>query len=158
MFTSLVFVYHRLPFNWRTPLGYAIAELTEFISYVSLLSCVLQTLFFYAASLWLIIKFTEDIANDLESLNVGGRSEQSRLRKRKQLCKIIEMHSNLKQLSANRTYSLLKTIWNQFIFPHFFFQDDRQFQWHLRIHNVRFFLVYGLGHMLLRLARPITIS
>lgn len=97
-----MFAFDRLPFNWQTPLGYLIAEISELVSYASLLLCVVLTLSFYAASLWLIIKFTEDIANDLELLNVGGTSDSSRMRMRTRFGKIIQVHSNLKQLSSNK--------------------------------------------------------
>lgn len=115
--TIMAFVLHRLPFNWQTPLGFFIAELLESVSYASLLLCVILTLFYYVASLWLIIKFTEDIANDLELLNVGGTSDHSHMLMHERFGKIVEMHSKLKQLSSKIIHSTIK---NLFQITHFF--------------------------------------
>lgn len=62
-----------------------------------------MTLCHYAASLWLIIKFAQDIANDLDLLNVGGESNHSRRKMQERFAKMIQFHSNLKQLSSKQT-------------------------------------------------------
>lgn len=88
--------WNRLPFNWKTPVGYIVTVIWMSASYFLILSCLLSTIWFYAGCCWLIITFVEDITNDLELLSVGSRSDQRRLER---FGKIIQLHIDVKQLS-----------------------------------------------------------
>lgn len=97
---SLSILRVRLPFNWKTPLGYLVVQLSEAMSFLSIVSCLISTLCFYAGSCWLIIAFGKDIANDLDLLNVGGASNRNRKLTRERFGKIIQIHMDVKQLSC----------------------------------------------------------
>lgn len=88
---------HSSPLDWQTPIGYLITFLSlAGVVYPILLSSY-QTLAFFAGSCVLFITFIEDITNDVELLNVGGKSNQ--IDKKMRLARLIQQNSNVKQLS-----------------------------------------------------------
>lgn len=95
----LNFSFDRFPFNWKTPFGYLIAELSETASYLSIVLCRIPILCFFWGSCGLFCLFIRDITSDLELLNVGGASDQSRKKRQERFGKIIQLHSDVKQLS-----------------------------------------------------------
>lgn len=132
-FLSQIF-FNRLPFNWRTPFGYLIAQLSIAISYISILACLILTLCFYVSSCWLFATFAKDITNDLDLLNAFGASDRSHSKLQEHLSNIIQSHIDVKQLSSI-TYRLetnsfclkychsLHAIW-----MHFMVRDGLSFQ------------------------------
>lgn len=100
--TKLLFYcpFHRSPVDWKTPLGFLITSVFEALSFFAVVLCLIQTLCFYTGSCWLLITFAKDIANDLELLNVGGRSDRSRKKMRERFSKVIQIHMDVKQLST----------------------------------------------------------
>lgn len=57
-----------MPFNWRTPYGYAIALFLQIVDVSSVLYCATLLFAFFIGSCWLCIVFVNDVANDLSSL------------------------------------------------------------------------------------------
>lgn len=91
----------RLPFNWRTPFGYLIALCIECMAVFSIILTTIPLVCFFIGSCWLCIAFAKDITNDLSLWNLGGlTSNQSHLKCKMKLCRIVEIHSDVKQLSV----------------------------------------------------------
>lgn len=91
--------YYRLPFNWQTPRGYLFTEPVVSAIYFVLFLCLVPTIGYYAGSCALFITFVEDITNDLKHLNIKKRRNQNWNEMRAAFCKIIQLHSEVKQLS-----------------------------------------------------------
>lgn len=69
---------NRLPFNWRTPIGFSVACLIQ-LRIISIPLCFVRTLLLLAAgSLIFSLSIAEDHECDLNSINESIRSEQSR--------------------------------------------------------------------------------
>lgn len=96
--------HYRLPFNWRTPLGYLVAELSEMVSIVSIVHIFTPTMGFYVGSCWLFIIFVRDITKDLQLLNVGSASERNYKKMSERFGHAIQLHSDLKQLVCPKNY------------------------------------------------------
>lgn len=90
------------PFNWRTPFGYFIAMVFEFMTVHCTLCAFTPVLSFFIGSGWLAITFIEDITNDLAQLNslkTLNKNKSKELKER--FCYIIRFHSDAKQLSCD---------------------------------------------------------
>lgn len=92
---------YRFPFDWRTPLGYVFAIIFVIIAgactqiFISLILC------FHVGFCWLIISFVKDITTDLNVLtNQGGQSRKQLIKK---FYEIMDLYSNVKQLSRDLT-------------------------------------------------------
>lgn len=65
----LVVVFRRLPFNWRTPLGYLMATTFEFVSLFGIVPNIAPSACFaIGASVW-VNSFVNDIAQDVNDMN-----------------------------------------------------------------------------------------
>lgn len=96
----------RLPFNWKTPIGYLIALSAEYASVHSALFGFTPVTSFFVGSAFLTTCFVRDIENELPQLNVIARSTRSRKKMMERFCYIVRFHSDAKQLSAMRTIFL----------------------------------------------------
>lgn len=100
----------RLPFNWKTPLGYPIAFSYLFISGYPVFFHLIPVLSFGIGSIRLFISMIDDILNDLRLLNEMNQkvSTTKNCQQMKTLfTKIIIDFSDVKQLSwyqLNRAY------------------------------------------------------
>lgn len=76
---------------------------TIFLSsgFVAALFVLTLTLCFYASSCSLFITFAKDISNDVSFLIVGGQSNRCHRKMKERFCEIIQLDSNVKQLSEN---------------------------------------------------------
>lgn len=87
-----------MPFNWKTPHGYAIAIFLNFASALSIVLSVLPNACYSIGSHWLSVTFIDDVINDFHILN--SKKFKRRNKEIKQLLiKIIDDVSDLKQLS-----------------------------------------------------------
>lgn len=90
----------RFPFDTNNPIGYVFAAILQYqvLKYNLLIAAnVLPTLI---GVFFIAIALTNDIKNDLNSINENAKMEDNRLEMMmKQLCKFIEFHSTLKQFS-----------------------------------------------------------
>ena len=98
---QLIFTSNRLPFDWKTPFGYVIATIFITIATFAVLYALTLTLSFYASSCFLFNSFAKDITNNLSVLIVVEQSHRSHRHLKEYLCKIIQLNSNVKQLSKN---------------------------------------------------------
>lgn len=105
----------RAPFNWRSPIGYTIVFLIEFIG--SYLTCLIGVPFhsLYTGSCYGFVFLVKDITNELPNLKMDHLDANCQ-NFRALLYKIVQRISDLKQLSK-RIYveeSFFNTKWNFF--------------------------------------------
>lgn len=89
----------RLPYNWRTPLGYLVTLIIQTVASLSCILSIVPAICLLVGLCWLIISFVEDVTNDLNALNIGQNTERSRRIMKERFCSIIQLHMELKQLS-----------------------------------------------------------
>lgn len=89
----------RLPFDWKSPTGYVIAILLQFIIVFyecSYLACFLTL----ALGIYLfILSFAKDMIDELQTINDRVKMENSIAQIRNQLNEFITMQSDIKELS-----------------------------------------------------------
>ena len=88
----------RMPFDWKTPIGYATTTAIQLGTWIFLLSSCSCILAFMGGVCWLLIAFAEDIRKDIQNLN-EERSNNAVLKTK--LKNVIEFHYTTKQLSVN---------------------------------------------------------
>lgn len=97
---EFVFLQPRFPFDWKTPLGYLFAFSSQCLEAYTSIASVLPMICFLAGSCWLFVCFAKDVTYDLSLFNVNSNSAgNDKGRMKQQLCKIIKLHGNLKELS-----------------------------------------------------------
>lgn len=104
-FLQFLFEYqNRLPFDWHTPSGYLIAFLAQTIESFFTVYSACPILCIVVGSCWLFIAFVRELTSELPTLNAAIKSSDERrhLHVKKQLCEIIELYSDVKQLSGNK--------------------------------------------------------
>lgn len=94
------FFISRLPFNWKTPLGYLAVLFCESvlafytIMFVAAIGCLL------IGSCWIVILLIEDITSDLSPLTRDDEtSDRTGTNLTVQVYNIVQFHSDVKQLS-----------------------------------------------------------
>lgn len=94
--------FDRLPFNWKTPIGYFFAFLLGSGSVFALAYSVLPTMCFAVGSYWLATAFIKDIKNDfhLRCDKVSTKHGKKMKEWKQHLCDVIKDISNVKQLSS----------------------------------------------------------
>lgn len=95
-----------VPLNWKTPFGFLIAGLFEYMCGVSMCEFFSISFSFLIGSCVLVKAFLNDVAGDLGSLHVNKEilpngNEAKKIEKI--FCEISCDHSTLKQLSTNST-------------------------------------------------------
>lgn len=90
-----------MPFNWKTPLGYVIALMTQGVaSYFTLLSTA-STLCLLVGICLLLIAFVEDLANDLNVLSISELPNDRHSKLLEDFRNSMQLYSQVKQLSAD---------------------------------------------------------
>lgn len=109
---SLLFWLRRLPFSWKTPLGYVIALTVETMSIYSIGCIAVPIQSFLIGSCWLLKTFVADVAHHLHKINLSSRRKNYKNVK-KRVCGILRDLSEMKQLSViqRRRYKSLKWHW-----------------------------------------------
>lgn len=100
---EFLFIFKRVPFNWKTPIGYVqLLILFDVLCFCCVFS-VIPTVTLLIGFPLLFNAFVEDITHDLTFLNNKYSSSYRKNRRefRKRFCNIIRLHSDLKELSAN---------------------------------------------------------
>lgn len=100
LFTKLLWLFQRLPFSWKTPLGYHIALMIEAMSFYSVGSIAVPIQSFFVGSCWLMHKFVADITIDLHRINLSTRRRNYKNVK-KRFGAILTDLSEMKQLSIS---------------------------------------------------------
>lgn len=94
----LVFVYFRVPFDWRSPFGY----IMYLMFYVPGIFCVIYAavppICFYAGSCLLFIAFVQDIEDDLNVLMVKNSDGTHDAKLKAQFFEIVQVYSEVKEL------------------------------------------------------------
>lgn len=97
---QLVFVYLRLPFNTKTPLGYLAYVTFNFATTFCVIFSAVPAICFLIGCAWLFICFGKDVKNNLPSLNVGGKlKKRNCVEVKRHFCKIVQTYSDAKELS-----------------------------------------------------------
>lgn len=106
----------RMPFNWRTPYGYAIVLFLQIADVSSVLYCATLLFAFFIGSCWLCIVFVKDVANDLDSLNSvnatnGNASNNNNDRlMTERFFNVVQYYCDVKQLSMKSSLHYLFTV------------------------------------------------
>lgn len=99
--TVFVGYFCRLPFNWRTPLGYIITLAAEYTSINSAVFGFTPIISFFIGSGWFAIWIVKDITNDLSALKVKKASSNKQKRELKEkFCYIVRFYSDARELSV----------------------------------------------------------
>lgn len=93
---------YRLPVDWKTPHGYAIAFVVELCGSFYTTYIVVPYLCLAIGSLSIINAFVKDISNDLSMLNVTKGTDENHSKIKERFCDIIQRFSDAKELSENR--------------------------------------------------------
>lgn len=113
----------RLPFDWKTPLGYHFAVFWFFSgTYFSMLANS-PLISFMVGSCWLVITFINDLTNDLSELNANNARKINRQKIYKRFCNVIRQFCAIEQLSESddgRTNCEFISV----VFEHFPFLDS----------------------------------
>lgn len=99
----------RMPFDWRTLLGYPFAWLIESAAVFSTFFVVCPNITLTSCIGLLIISITKDVKSDLQLLNVPGRSIRSQIKAKTNFFRILKFYLGLKELSDKiiEQYSIL---------------------------------------------------
>lgn len=98
---KLIFAsFWRLPFNWKTPVGYLVAWIFQSIGFFYTLYQSPSWIGMYFGSCWLFVSFAKDIANDFPQLNATKAERRSYCELKGRFCRIVQFHSDMKELSG----------------------------------------------------------
>lgn len=89
----------RVPFNWRTPIGYLVYVVFYIATGLSLTLSATATLSFCIGSFLLLISFVEDATNDLARLNVDEKSKSYDIDVKIHFHTAVHAYSDLQELS-----------------------------------------------------------
>lgn len=98
---SSIFLFPRLPFDWKTPFGYVLAWFAQAAAANSCLVHVNLVMCFLIGSCCLIIGILKDIENDFAHLNGNKTSKRRRGEMNEQFCFIVRFHTDVRQLSSD---------------------------------------------------------
>lgn len=93
------FVAFRLPFEWRTPIGYLIAFSIQFASFYCILLSADCFMGFLIGSCETLLTLTEDVKTELSALDDANKSGENAANLKQQMCDFVDLHSNTRQLS-----------------------------------------------------------
>ena len=88
-----------MPFNCKTPLGLAFYLITVSPSTFCILFCAVPSTCFFIGSGWLLISFAKNMRNDLSHFNAVASSRRHRAEVKGSFCQIIQIYSDVKELS-----------------------------------------------------------
>lgn len=97
--SSLPLIELRYPFDWRTPFGYLVASLAQFVGTLTVESIYIQFLNIVFGSCWLFIFVAEDIIQDVDAFNTSIKaiSNESHTELTKRFCDLLRIYSDAKQ-------------------------------------------------------------
>lgn len=87
----------RLPFDWRSPLGYPVAWLSQFVGGCVGYAIAIPFLSLFFDSCWLFIFVAEDITHDLTAFNSDQAENEMLVERLKRFCDIVQLYSDAKQ-------------------------------------------------------------
>lgn len=95
------FYHSRLPFDWKTPLGYLVAYFIVSVAAFCTFNCAYLFCCFLIGSCWLSVTMVTDITSDLDALNVSQITHDTRQKLTRCIINIVQFHSDAKQLRSN---------------------------------------------------------
>lgn len=102
------FIFHRFPYDWRTPLAYLFTWAIQVLELVCLIASGYGFLCFYGSFCTLLTSFVGDIQENLIDFNDNIKSQCKRInaeanvQMRKQFCELIKFHVKAIQLSLGQ--------------------------------------------------------
>lgn len=92
----------RLPFDWKTPSGYLVAWIFQFVGYFCTIFYGPAFIGLYLGSCWLFVAFAKDLANDLRQSNGNKISRREYRELKAKFCRTVHLYAKLKQLRGIR--------------------------------------------------------
>lgn len=86
-------------FDWKSPIRYSIASISEWISFTNNSFVFLVITTFGIACYLFIVALNEDNKSILQTINTDARAKATRLNIYKQFTEFVDSHSDTKQLS-----------------------------------------------------------
>lgn len=101
MFNS--YMQSRLPWNWKTPLGYSLGFFLEGCALLFSTLLSITIICFFVGSSWIIITFVGDITKDLKYLNIDkpNDSNEHHTAAQQPFYNIVKLYADVKELSNN---------------------------------------------------------
>lgn len=87
----------RLPFDWKTPLGYLVAWFLQFAGGWATYSVIIPIFSFMIGLCWLFTFVAEDITRDVMAFNANVAAIKNSVKKMKQFCGIVQLYSDATQ-------------------------------------------------------------
>lgn len=138
----------RLPFKWKSPLGYAVASVFQWVFFFSVLEIFSTFLAIYLGICQYSVAFVEDVEQSFRDFQqniaryhgVYPLNKQTELYRK--LCEIIEFHSRAMQLSFIHSigycYKFIMIIYSSTALCHLFRSSTRNSCLHFSSHPLRF--------------------
>lgn len=104
-FYYVLIAIQRIPFNWNNPTGYLLASAMQYLMVTFVFYFVACSSTIAIAVYLFSINATNDIIDNLHSINKDAKSRRKRSNITIQISEFIEYHSILKQLSQYDTYT-----------------------------------------------------
>lgn len=101
VFNNFYLANQRIPWDWYEPLKYVVALISQVIGAICTLYCVAPVISYMIGSCWLFCAFIKDITSELHVLRADRPSNGRQNERKKHLCKIIRLYSDVKELSDN---------------------------------------------------------
>lgn len=127
----LKFIIRRFPFDWRNPVGFAVAMLMQYIMFMygarigCCVFCLAIRSYLYGIALSRVIK------GNLFAINRSTQAEAEQSQTFKQLVKFLDLHSSAQQLGGKTKSTLsTETIHSFSVLQLCLFQSDQQFFGH----------------------------
>lgn len=89
-----------MPFDWQTPLSYAISWFLQSAAVFSMMVFIAPMLSWLVGTCWLFIWLIDDITCELSRLNPINASNQRESKLNKRFFRIVQLHSDVNQLSV----------------------------------------------------------
>lgn len=133
----------RLPFDWRTPLGYLVAWVTQCVEGASIVTTDVLFLGIVFGSSWLFIVIAKDITNYLDVFNNAvatlkeATTDSDRTELVKHFCENIRNYADAKQWVCPFKFCCLSESNDILQLAPFILQIDRRLQWNEQVFIVR---------------------
>lgn len=99
MHSALLFVYERLPFDTKNPIGFIVAGLIQYVFGISLMITIECLAIIVFGTYFMLFPLTKDIKRNLKMINFNAKRRKSRLKIGNRFSQFVQFHSKLLQLS-----------------------------------------------------------
>lgn len=95
---NLIFDFDRLPFNWKTPFGYLVAFVSQYLGSTFVLTIFTVVMNLVYETCWFFITVARDIRKELTEFNADVRTSHENPEKMtKRFVELIQIFSDAKQ-------------------------------------------------------------